>query len=194
MCKVFVGQDQLQGRHDCTHPLQFKICWCTPTGLLVARGAAVDATSCHGACCMGLQGVGPGYYLAWFWFTLCLSSGCLVFTLVLINKAHQSSLPVCLGKQFTGRDTRLKQNGLISVELGLKSTVVTASSPLERKAIFRVSWENEGSFPQSRWKGRGPICVQMFAIRENTDGVYFSVCIWIAVCTEQQWYLLSVQK
>lgn len=168
-------------------------CWWRVVLLLGRRASA----RCHfmpRGMLHGLRGVGPGYYLAWFWFTLCLSSGCLVFKLVLINKAHQSSLPVCLGKQFTGRDKRLKQNGLISAEPGLKSTVVTASSPLERKAIFRVSWENEGSFPQSRWKGRGPICVQMFAIRENIDGVYFSVCIWIAVCTEQQWYLLSVQK
>lgn len=80
----------------------------------------------------------------------------------------------------------LKLNGLISAEPGLKSRVVTASSPLKRKAIYCVPWENEGSFLSPGEKGEGPICVQMLAICQNTDGVYFSVCIWIAVCTEQQ--------
>lgn len=57
----------------------------------------------------------------------------------------------------------------------------------EKKShLLRAVGKMKAVFLSPGEKGEGPICVQMLAICQNTDGVYFSICIWIAVCTEQQ--------
>lgn len=70
----------------------------------------------------------------------------------------------------------LKQNGLISAEPGLKSTVVTASSPLKREAIFRVSWENESSFSSVQVKReRAYLCTDVCHCQKHRWRLLFSL-------------------